>query len=134
MEEPREVVIRPVAEADAQKLREILAGSPEAAQWIDAPAMLVAESQGNVIGFVAYRVVLEEGEILNIAVAPDFRRAGVASRLLAEVLPLAPNWFLEVRISNTNAQAAYRRMGFREIGRRPRYYADGEDAQLLAWP
>lgn len=134
MEESREVVIRPVAENDASALREILAGSPEAAQWIDAPAIFVAVSKERVIGFIAYRVVLEEGEILNIAVAPEFRRMGVASRMLAEVLPLAPKWFLEVRISNANAQAAYRRMGFREIGRRPRYYADGEDAQLLARP
>lgn len=134
MEEPREVVIRPVGEADTPALREILAASPEAAQWIDAPAMLVALSKERVIGFIAYRVVVEEGEILNIAVAPDFRRIGVASRLLSEVLPLAPKWFLEVRLSNTNAQAAYRRMGFREIGRRTRYYSDGEDAQLWGWP
>jgi ribosomal-protein-alanine acetyltransferase len=134
MEESREVVVRPVAEADAQSLREILAGSPEAAQWIDAPAMLVALEQDRVIGFVAYRIVLEEGEILNIAVAPDFRRRGVALRLLGEVLPRAAKWFLEVRLSNTNAQAAYRRLGFREIGRRPRYYADCEDALLFGWP
>lgn len=134
MEEPREVAIRPVTAEDAAALREILASSPEAAQWIDAPAMLVAVQADRVIGFVAYRVVLGEGEILNIAVAPEYRRMGVASRMLTAILPLAGKWFLEVRISNARAQAAYRRIGFRDFGVRRRYYADGEDAQLLIWP
>lgn len=75
-----------------------------------------------------------EAEILNLAVAPTYRRQGVASQLLRALLPLADVWFLEVRASNEAAQRLYLAQGFQPMGRRKRYYSDGEDALLYRWP
>ena len=68
---------------------------------------------------------------------PDFRRQGVGERLLRDALLDAKNLgarlaFLEVRETNTAAQAMYEKFGFRITGKRPRYYRDnGEDAILM---
>ncbi|HEX5375401.1 MAG TPA: ribosomal protein S18-alanine N-acetyltransferase [Solirubrobacterales bacterium] len=74
--------------------------------------------------------------LMNVAVAPERRRAGVArgliSRLLEEGGGKLP-FTLEVRVSNRPAIAMYERLGFRSAGVRPRYYQDnGEDA-LIMW-
>ena len=77
-----------------------------------------------------------ELHVLNLATAPRFRRRGVAARLLAAALDEAAGRgleraLLEVRAGNAAAIALYRRFGFRESGRRTRYYPDGEDALLM---
>ena len=88
-------------------------------------------------GYLIFWVVLDEMHILNLAVAPDRRRRGIARRLLAEGLAQARELgaalaWLEVRTSNLAAQALYESFGFREVGRRPGYYDDThEDAILL---
>ena len=88
-------------------------------------------------GYLIFWVVLDEMHILNLAVAPDRRRRGIARRLLAEGLAQARELgaalaWLEVRTSNLAAQALYESFGFREVGRRPGYYEDTrEDAILL---
>jgi ribosomal-protein-alanine N-acetyltransferase len=74
--------------------------------------------------------------LMNVAVAPQQRRQGVASRLIgrliAEAGPELP-FTLEVRVSNRDAIAMYEKLGFRSAGVRPRYYQDnGEDA-LIMW-
>jgi ribosomal-protein-alanine acetyltransferase len=90
-----------------------------------------------VVAFCNYWLVADELHILNVAVHPDERRHGHASRLLRHILSEAGRTktrvvSLEVRISNRAAQALYRKFGFREVGTRPRYYADtGEDALLM---
>jgi ribosomal-protein-alanine N-acetyltransferase len=73
--------------------------------------------------------------LMNVAVAPERRRMGVATKLISELfgqtgdLPCT----LEVRVSNTEAIAMYEGLGFRSAGVRPRYYQDnGEDA-LIMW-
>ena len=75
--------------------------------------------------------------LMNVAVSPDRRRMGVASRLIGQLLgrpaggelPIT----LEVRVSNREAIAMYEGLGFRSAGVRPRYYQDnGEDA-LIMW-
>jgi [ribosomal protein S18]-alanine N-acetyltransferase len=92
---------------------------------------------GGVVGFCNYWLVADELHILNIAVHPDERRRGHAARLLEHILSEANRnktrvASLEVRLSNHAAQALYRKFGFREVGTRPRYYADnGEDALLM---
>ena len=75
-------------------------------------------------------------ELQRIAVRAAHRRAGVASALLAEVLDVtgrteADRLLLEVRDDNQAALAFYAGSGFTEIGRRPRYYADGATAVVL---
>jgi [ribosomal protein S18]-alanine N-acetyltransferase len=74
--------------------------------------------------------------LMNVAVAPERRRAGVASRLILRLLEEAGRdlpFTLEVRVSNREAIAMYEKLGFRSAGMRPRYYRDnGEDA-LIMW-
>lgn len=91
-------------------------------------------------GFILMRGVADEAEILTLAVRPSARRRGLGARLLAEGVGLAgargaDRVFLEVADDNAAAQALYRRAGFAETGRRPRYYAraDGSrrDALIL---
>lgn len=92
---------------------------------------------GRALGFCNYWVVADELHVLNVAVRPDQRRRGHAERLLDHMLAVARAagvrvLSLEVRVSNAAAVALYRKRGFREIGRRPKYYADnGEDALLM---
>ncbi len=89
-------------------------------------------------GYIVYWLVADEMHILNLAVHPGKRRRGVARALLAEALSRsrsagAEQAWLEVRPSNTPALALYASFGFKEVGRRPRYYEDTqEDAILLA--
>jgi len=72
-----------------------------------------------------------EHEILNVGVDPRFRRSGLATALLlAEIQPGA-TYFLEVRESNFPAQSLYRKLGFREIGRRPRYYSNPMETAIV---
>jgi ribosomal-protein-alanine N-acetyltransferase len=99
--------------------------------------VLRQKASNRVVAFCNYWLVSDELHILNIAVHPNERRHGHASRLLAHIVSEAHRasfrlLMLEVRVSNTAAQALYRKFGFREIGRRPKYYADtGEDALLM---
>ena len=97
---------------------------------------LAAQLGDDLLGYVICSRYDQVWHLMNIAVAPERRRAGVASRLLGRllgeakgVLPLT----LEVRVSNHQAIAMYERFGFRSAGVRPRYYHDnGEDA-LIMW-
>ena len=92
---------------------------------------------GRVVAFCNYWLVADELHILNVAVHPEERRRGHAARLLRHLLDEAVGHrarviSLEVRVSNRAAAALYRKFGFREVGVRPRYYADnGEDALLM---
>jgi ribosomal-protein-alanine N-acetyltransferase len=94
---------------------------------------------GRVLGFCNYWLVADELHILNVAVHPDFRKQGHASALARHILDVARQQkarvvSLEVRASNLPARSLYRKLGFREVGMRPKYYADnGEDAVLMDW-
>lgn len=125
--------LRPGTAEDESRLREIVAEAPEAARFVDGSAALVAEREGRVVGFLLYRIVVGEGEILNLAVAREVRRRGVGRALLEAVLPLAEVWHLEVRESNAGARALYEGCGFDEVGQRKQYYADDETAVLLTF-
>lgn len=98
---------------------------------------LVAQENGMVIGYVGSQTVLGEADIMNVAVAPDFRRRGVARELLTQLQQrLAPQQVhsltLEVRVSNASAISMYSGLGFVQVGRRPNYYhKPKEDALIL---
>jgi ribosomal-protein-alanine N-acetyltransferase len=89
------------------------------------------------IGYVCYWVVFEELRILNLAVAPAFRKRGIGLRLARHALDAgrargARSADLEVRASNQAARGLYERLGFRQTGVRRRYYVDPtEDAVLM---
>ena len=74
--------------------------------------------------------------LMNVAVAPERRRLGVATRLITQLFETSGNELpttLEVRVSNREAITMYEGLGFRSAGVRPRYYQDnGEDA-LIMW-
>jgi len=131
---------------DEGALKEILGHAPEAARWqlpnagessaTLAESFLVAELDREVAGFVIARHILDESEILNIAVKRSHRRSGVGSALLAAALKDAEaqgvaRAFLEVRESNLAAIAFYRKHGFEQIGRRRAYYRDPDEDALL---
>lgn len=109
------------------------------------PAALLAPSPGAVrrtitddagpIGWIEYRVVEDEADLAEIAVAPRARRQGLGRRLVDHLVAEARargvvQVFLEVREGNEAARALYEAVGFAVCGRRRRYYADGEDAVL----
>ena len=98
---------------------------------------LAAVRDGTLCGYVICARHDLDWHIMNVAVAPDMRRQGIASALLAELYARAEDgqarFTLEVRQSNQEAIGLYTRDGFRIAGRRRRYYQDnGEDA-LIMW-
>jgi ribosomal-protein-alanine N-acetyltransferase len=98
---------------------------------------LVAESTGGVVGYLVGRPMGDEAEILNLAVRPDARGAGVGRGLLEAALASlrslnAKAAFLEVRVSNVAARRLYEGTGFTAVGRRRDYYRGPvEDALIL---
>ncbi|HEM3704135.1 TPA: ribosomal protein S18-alanine N-acetyltransferase [Streptococcus suis] len=85
-----------------------------------------------IVGFLAVQTVLDEMEILQIAVKADFQRMGIASQLMAAVMDWDGDIFLEVRESNSAAQALYTRQCFTKIGKRKDYYRHPvEDAVMM---
>ncbi len=87
-------------------------------------------------GFALLRVMADEAEVLTIGVVPSMRRQGIARALLDASMKEARGlgvltMFLEVGVRNQAARALYEATGFKEVGRRRRYYASGEDALIL---
>lgn len=103
----------------------------------DTASFIVAQrADGEVLGYAGLHVILDEGYIDNVAVRPEYRRQGVADRLLDVFCRFGQAHLafltLEVRPSNTAAVALYEKHGFREAGRRKNYYENPtEDALLL---
>lgn len=96
----------------------------------------VAVVGDDVIGYLITQWVLDEIHILNIAVKDEYRRRGAGARLLRMLLDLGTqrgmrDIFLEVRVSNSIAQALYQRFGFSILATRKYYYPDGEDAFVM---
>jgi len=97
---------------------------------------LAASAGEDLLGYVVCSRYDQVWHLMNIAVAPEHRRGGVAGQLMRRLLDESRGslpFTLEVRVSNRNAIAMYERFGFRSAGVRPRYYHDnGEDA-LIMW-
>ena len=98
---------------------------------------LVAAEGEQVAGYIGSQTVLDETDMMNVAVHPDFRRKGVAEALIQELVDHLRRMgshclTLEVRASNAPAIALYEKLDFREIGRRKNYYRNPkEDALIL---
>ena len=97
---------------------------------------LAATEGEELVGYLVCSRYDQVWHLMNVAVAPDRRRAGVARRLISKLVEEGGGklpFTLEVRVSNHPAIAMYERLGFRSAGVRPRYYQDnGEDA-LIMW-
>ena len=119
--------------------RDLLAGELDDTRsdrrWLVALDRL-AEARPTVVGFGGVLRIVDEAHIMNLVVADSHRRRGLASRLLASLLLEvgdrgAISATLEVRAGNRAAVELYRRFGFEVAGRRPRYYPDGTDAEIM---
>lgn len=89
-----------------------------------------------VVAYCCVQTVLDESEILRIAVAPEMRRKGIAKELLAGILRKmekagSTSVFLEVRCENLPAIGLYKSAGFEEVYIRKNYYGKGQDALIL---
>jgi [ribosomal protein S18]-alanine N-acetyltransferase len=97
---------------------------------------LAAISEEGLSGYLVCSRYDQVWHLMNVAVAPERRRTGVASQMIHRLLEEAGRelpFTLEVRVSNGQAIAMYESLGFRSAGVRPRYYQDnGEDA-LIMW-
>ncbi len=91
-----------------------------------------------VIGFVGIWIIAGEGDITNIAVNPNYRKHGVASNLLLNLLDICKSLncndiTLEVRESNIPAQNLYKKFDFKEEGIRKGYYSDNGENAIIMW-
>lgn len=95
-----------------------------------------ALSDGELVAYLIGRQIVPEGEIYRIATLPDYRRHGVAYRLLDYAVKCErgrglESLFLEVREQNAPARALYRSYGFKEIGMRKNYYKNPQDDAIV---
>lgn len=149
--QPETMDIRRLQRADVPAVLSIQFRSPEISQWSSADYERAADgemlayvavrcsnpSDREISGFLIARRLVDDVEILNFAVAPDFRRQGVGAALLEYVfrsseLTGVDGIFLEVRASNDVALQFYKSHGFEATGTRRKYYTlPVEDALLL---
>jgi len=113
-----------------RSLRFEVTDNPAARCW-------VAELDNRLVGMLILWMIVDEAHIATIATHPDYRRLGIAGRLLVEALNSAyregaESALLEVRAGNKAAIKMYDGFGFEAVGRRERYYKDNyEDAVLM---
>lgn len=98
---------------------------------------LVATDGQKVLGYVGSQCVLDEADMMNLAVLPESRHTGLGKKLVTALVDALKargirSLTLEVRVSNEAAKSLYAGLGFSEVGRRPKYYFDPrEDALIL---
>jgi len=124
-------------EADAASTRWSTASVRETLEHAATRGWVVYR-EDEVVGHLLTRIAGPTAEVLTLAILPSARRQGRAVALLGAA---EATWrqsgvedaFLEVRRSNDAARALYQQLGWEEIGSRPGYYSDGEDAVLMRW-
>lgn len=100
---------------------------------------LLAEVEGEIVGYAVLMLAVEDAELLDIGVASTEQRQGIGRALLYEMRERAQGkarLLLEVRVSNLVARQFYQSLGWTEIGRRRDYYLTAtarEDAILMEW-
>lgn len=144
--------IRQFERQDLQALIAIQNKTPESARWLEADDIRLAADPGGIIlvaeletmtppkvmGFVAFLRMIDEAELLNLAVDPEHRHQGIGKALLEEARKQllqagTKQVFLEVRQSNKVAQQLYYSAGFGLHSMRKDYYRDpAEDAYVLS--
>ena len=97
---------------------------------------LIAEEEGTVLGYVGSQTVLDETDMMNIAVRPECRCRGIAAALIGELVNQLREHGshvlrLEVRESNVPAIALYESMGFTQLGLRKNYYRNPKENALI---
>lgn len=98
---------------------------------------LVAVDGDRVAGYIGSQTVLGWADMMNLCVSPDYRRQGIGEKLTMELERQLREekvecLTLEVRVSNAPAITLYEKLGFTQVGKRPRYYEKPrEDALIL---
>jgi ribosomal-protein-alanine N-acetyltransferase len=97
-----------------------------------------ADAGGRLVAYLIISRYVDAWHVMNVAVAPEYRRRGVATELLAELFRLTEGdprrgYTLEVRVSNASAIALYERLGFQATGVRRGYYTDNREDALIMW-
>ena len=108
----------------------------EMAQSVSWQLVACHGKSGQISGYICMRTVVDESEIVKLAVIKNIRRQGVASKLLqAAIRQMAKDGcrscFLEVRESNLAARGLYEKFGFRRTGLRKKYYSDPHEDGLI---
>jgi len=142
--------VRPALPEDASRMVEVMERAFEptfgeawnAAQLVSALSQPesfgeLAIAKSSAVAFTLARLISTEAELLLVAVSPEYRRQGVARRLLENVASAARTQggraiFLEVRAGNEPAVQLYKSAGFNEVGRRPAYYAGANQSRYDA--
>ena len=99
--------------------------------------LAVDKEKEEIIGYVGCWILGNEGEITNVAVSPEYRGQHIAKNMLLELIERVKKrggtaMTLEVRPSNTPALKLYEKLGFKSVGRRPKYYVNPvEDAEIM---
>ena len=99
---------------------------------------LGAFEERSLLGYLITSRYVDAWHVMNVAVAPDRQRMGIASALLGRLFELTASddrrgYTLEVRVSNTAAIALYERLGFEPRGVRRGYYTDNREDALIMW-
>ena len=99
---------------------------------------LVAEVDGEIIGFCGLWLVIDAAQITNVAVLEKMRGRKIGQALMLEAMRIAKESgmevvSLEVRVSNEVAQNLYRKLKFKDGGIRKGYYADNNEDALVMW-
>jgi ribosomal-protein-alanine N-acetyltransferase len=130
-------LIRSGGAADLAEIASIQSACPEAAQWPCADYLgydlRVAIVDGHIAGFLVARATgPDEAEVLNLAVAPGFRRRGIGRELLSALREHYDcDLFLEVRASNEAARKFYEAFGFQRVSLRPQYYESPPETAIV---
>ncbi len=94
--------------------------------------------EGELVGYAFVSRYVDAWHVMNVAVAPAFRRRGIASTLLERLFEVTASdprrgYTLEVRVTNAEAIRLYERLGFESRGIRRGYYTDNREDALIMW-
>jgi len=118
--------------------RSMFAGELAKPSSICLGAFDVDDEDGRLCGYLVVSRYVDAWHVMNVAVAPEQRRQGIAERLLCELFDRTGvedrrGYTLEVRVSNSDAIALYEKLGFRSHGVRRGYYTDNREDALIMW-
>lgn len=100
--------------------------------YLETSHFLVATQDKNVVGYMGLQIFSGEGYVTNVAVLPKYRRQGIAQKLISEQLKNDMSFItLEVRESNQSAINLYTKMGFENVGIRPKFYTDPTENAVI---
>jgi ribosomal-protein-alanine N-acetyltransferase len=141
------VDIRPLTLGDLNAIEEIertsyptpWSRSMFAGELAKPSSMCLGAFEGDELaGYLIISRYVDAWHVMNIAVAPEFRRRGIATALLERLFELTQDgsrrgYTLEVRVSNDGAIKLYERLGFTGRGIRRGYYTDNREDALIMW-